>query len=510
MLRSQLEASNATVMTLTGEISTLKATIESLRSTIASLEKCLTEKGADVAKLENRIQGLGHIIEKKSEKKKPSQPQQSETQPPVKKEWPRTNHGAKKNPHYELETIEHDVKPDDPAFVEELSKYIGSHDVTRYRMVPMKFIKDVYHIGAYLQDDVVYTGKAPLTPILNSCYDGSFIAGIAYLRYMKAMPVERIVTMFQDHGFDLNKATANKLLARTAGLFENLHTCLKRAVMEDTYHAGDETYHRVLVPKENPDDKGSKKGYVWSILGMNIKLIYYFYDDGSRGEDVLLGELDGCSLKGALQSDGLGVYVKVAQKYGLVKLSCFQHCRRKFYDLAGNPDADAIVNYVSDLYHQENLHRIGKDGWTVEDNLKWRREYAPPIMERLKSRLDGIVGATDKYPPDSNMVKAANYMLGQWPYLENIFTRGDYALDNNTEERMQRYISMSRRSSLFFGSHKGAERGAIFYSLACSCKLWRINFFEYLTDVLNKSAAIPNGAGPDAFRHLLPDVWKKD
>ena len=82
-------------------------------------------------------------------------------------------------------------------------------------------------------------------------------------------------------------------------------------------------------------------------------------------------------------------------------------------------------------------------------------------------------------------------MLNEWDAIENIFTRGDYNLDNNLVERLNRYISLSRRNSLFFGSHKGAERAAMFYSLACSCRLLGINFFEYISDVINKAAAIP-------------------
>ena len=75
---------------------------------------------------------------------------------------------------------------------------------------------------------------------------------------------------------------------------------------------------------------------------------------------------------------------------------------------------------------------------------------------------------------------AANYMLNQWDGLEAIPTGGDYSWDNNLIERINRYVSLPRRNSLFFGSHAGAKRGCIFYSLACSCRLHRINFFEYL------------------------------
>ena len=145
----------------------------------------------------------------------------------------------------------------------------------------------------------------------------------------------------------------------------------------------------------------------------------------------------------------------------------------------------------------------------MEDNLRWRQKYAPPILGKLKAALLRVQAQTDRYPPKSQMRGAVNYFLNEWDGIEAIATGGDYAWDNNLIERVNRYISLSRKNSLFFGSHAGAERGAIFYSLACSCRLHRINFFEYLTDVLNRCAQLPNGAPPEAFRNLLPDKWTK-
>ena len=57
--------------------------------------------------------------------------------------------------------------------------------------------------------------------------------------------------------------------------------------------------------------------------------------------------------------------------------------------------------------------------------------------------------------PKTEKYDAVHYMLGEWDALMNIFKRGDYHLDNNDIERLNRYISLSRRNSLFFGSHKG-------------------------------------------------------
>ena len=80
---------------------------------------------------------------------------------------------------------------------------------------------------------------------------------------------------------------------------------------------------------------------------------------------------------------------------------------------------------------------------------------------------------------------------------------------DNAIERLQRYISISRRNSLFCGSHAGAERTALIYSLACSCRLNGINTFEYFTDVLNRLAYISPNVPDEVFQELLPHNWSK-
>ena len=73
----------------------------------------------------------------------------------------------------------------------------------------------------------------------------------------------------------------------------------------------------------------------------------------------------------------------------------------------------------------------------------------------------------------------------------------------------QRYISLSRRNSMFFGSHEGAGRAAILYSIAISCRLNGINLFEYICDVIEKTAEWQPNTPLEKYRDLLPDRWKK-
>ena len=481
--------------------------VDELLKKVSSLEELLVQKNQEEQKQHNVIKGLVKIQQNKSEKQTPpaTSAPDSETAPQTEpKPREKTNYGARRKDHYEVEVEEEDIYPDDSRFDEMRARLIDTHDVVRYILVPMRFIKKVYHVHVYTQDGAVMEGRAPVAPLLGSNYDGSFIAGIAQLRYIYSMPVERIVKYFCENGFDMDKGTAHGLLRKTENIFENLYKAMGLAVKEDDYLAGDETYHRVLV--KVPGGKGSKKGYIWVVTAIHTGLVYYFYHDGSRGQDVILNYIG--DYGGTFQSDGFAPYRKMAAK--LTRLACLQHVKRKFLDCGDDDEeAQAIVRLINELYQMEHQHKIGTDGWTTEKNLRWRRKYAPGILKKIRRKLDQMA-ADPEMLPKSDRHNAVNYMINEWEAIENIFTRGDYNLDNNLVERLNRYISLSRRNSLFFGSHKGAERAAIYYSLACSCRLLGINFFEYISDIINRAAAIPPKKPVDIqkYRELLPDRWK--
>ena len=485
--------------------------VDALLQEVAELKELLVRKTGEEQKQRNIVRGLSKIMQNKSEKQGPPKPQAASgggdgQDSPAAKPRERTNYGAKRLDHYVTEVEHVSVDPDDPRFDRERARWINERESTRYVLVPMRFIKRIYHLNKYVQDGTVLEGKAPDAPFLGSSYDGSFIAGIAQLRYLYSMPVERIVGYFTENGFDLKKGTAHGLLRKTEQLFENLYKAMGLAIKEDDYTAGDETYHMVIVGEKNKDGKGIKKAYFWVVTAVHLGLVYYFYNDGSRKEDVIFDYMDGYS--GAFQSDAYAPYRKLARK--LTRLACLQHVKRKFLDCEDDFDAKVIVRLVNYLYHKDHKHKIGIDEWTVEDNTRWRQEYAPPILRIIRKKLDKMAAyPPEKMLPKSEKYTAVHYMLNEWEAIENIFTRGDYHLDNNLVERLNRYISLSRRNSLFFGSHKGAERGAMFYSLACSCRLLGISFFEYISDVINKAAALPPNTPITKYRNLLPDKWKQ-
>ena len=160
-----------------------------------------------------------------------------------------------------------------------------------------------------------------------------------------------------------------------------------------------------------------------------------------------------------MHSDAASFYRKIQGDDfpNITRIACLQHIKRKFIDcMDAEPEAKEMVKLINKLYHEEHKHKIGENSWTVKD----------------------------------------------------IFKRGDTELDNNLVERMNRYFSMSRRSSLFFGSHKGAERAAVLYTLALSAKMNHLNLFDYLADILDRTATWQPNTPLEKYRNLLPDRWQ--
>lgn len=421
----------------------------------------------------------------------------------------RKNNGAKRDMHFEMEEVHVTVDPEMDAELLKKMRICGTRTSIRYSMEPVKFIKTVYHINTYTDGNTLYPGKTPPALMMNSSYTSSFAAGLLQLRYIYSMPEERIVKYFAENGFAMSKGTADKLIDKSAGALENIYKAVRQTVLQQNYVTADETYHKVLLAKVTPADRGSKKGYLWAVSAPKLGLVFFVYEDGSRSEQVILDVFS--DYKGTIQSDAYAPYRKLeSDTYpDIVRIACLQHIKRKFID-CGEDDKDAqkIVDIINKLYRKDKKHKVGIKGWTEEDHLSYRQSYAPDILLDLFEKLEEISSRNDLLPK-STLAQAVGYALNEYDAICDIFKRGDTDLDNNYVERIQRYISLSRRNSLFFGSHKGARRGAILYTIAISCKLNGVNLFEYINDVLEKTAEWQPNTPLEKYRDLLPDRWKK-
>lgn len=472
---------------------------------ISSLNVDITQTKSSVEKLENKNRGLTKIISNKSEKQEAKQVEQPSETEAAKGQNPkdRGNNGAKRFKHLNLEIIDKHIYPNHEQFIKDLATYIGEDTVIRYIYQPPKVLKLIYHIHAYKLNGEIYSGKAPKGMLLNSNYDSSLVAAMLQFRYIYSMPVERIIKYFNEIGFALKKPTAHGLLKKIVKKLKRLEEVLKKTVLEADYLNMDESYYKILTPKQGT---GSIKGYIWSALAPLVKLVHFFSNKGSRSKATLIEYL-GKLFKGAIQTDGLANYkVLETDEYpNIIRLACFQHCKRKFLDLKTDVEAQKVVEIINKLYHHEHL--INPE-WSREEKQNYRNLHAPPILNELKQKLMQIKESADLLPK-STLAKATNYTLNEYDALCNIILQPEYALDNNAIERIFRYLGLSRRNSLFAGSHAGADNMALYYSLACSCGLNNINTFDYFCDIINRLDEITETADDSKYRELLPDKWVK-
>ena len=98
------------------------------------------------------------------------------------------------------------------------------------------------------------------------------------------------------------------------------------------------------------------------------------------------------------------------------------------------------------------------------------------------------------------VAKAIDYMLVRWPAFTHFLDEGRICLTNNAAERALRGLALGRKSWLFAGSERGAERAALMYTLIQTAKLNHIDPQAWLADVLARIANMPQTSSPISFR----------
>ena len=526
LLKGQLEQNSSVIRSLNDLLAKREETIDRLTESVNRLTEALEKSQVDLTKQKNINRGLGKLISNKSEKVDSSEDGtfSSESPRPMTEEEldarderrrrerkTRGNNGARHFDYGEIEMEEviHEVYPDSPLFNEQIARLINIYETYRFEYVPAKFIKHLWRLRKYSQNGEMMVGKLPQAPLVNSKFDGSFIAGVLELRYLYNMPENRIVNFFNDHGFPISRKTVNGLLRKSASLLEGLYDAMGKAVLEDKYVSVDETYVKMMLNRPAASGKHIKKGYLWDIIAHNLGLVYFFYENGSRKAEVIYDKM--VDYRGTIQSDGFSPYRTLgSDKYpDIMRLPCLQHIKREFHDMRDNPDARILFDLLNELYHNEHLpKKKGWKNWTQAKHARWRKRYSPPIIKKLEREI-GRIKASPTFPVDQRLKDAVTYLDNEMAYIPNIFTDASYHLDNNIIERNNRAVSLSRHNSLFFGSHDGAKRGALFHSLAASCRMNNLDFFTYICEVLNLLPHVNPNSPYEVYRELLPDKWSK-
>ena len=132
----------------------------------------------------------------------------------------------------------------------------------------------------------------------------------------------------------------------------------------------------------------SRKGYAWQFLDNRPQShgLYFLYMNGSRAGTVPRAELR--DFRGAIQTDGYGVYDYFELLDNVTILGCMAHVRRKFTDTqASHPELSArAIKWLDLLYGLEASLKV--NGATYEEIAVERQAKALPIMG-CHGKMDG-------------------------------------------------------------------------------------------------------------------------
>jgi transposase len=141
------------------------------------------------------------------------------------------------------------------------------------------------------------------------------------------------------------------------------------------------------------------------------------------------------------------------------------------------------------------------NGASAEERLRVRQEQSAPLLAALETWLREERAPLSR---SSTVVKPIDYLLSRWDGFARFIEDGRICLSNNAAERALRGFALGRKSWLFAGSERGADRAAAMTTLIMTAKLNNVDPLAWLADVLARIAAIPQNRLPE----LLPWEWK--
>jgi transposase len=328
---------------------------------------------------------------------------------------------------------------------------------------------------------------------LEKCIAGpGLLAQIVIDKYIDHLPVHRQMQRFARTGVNLPLTTLITWIGSLCTLIEPLGQALTDLVLSSNYLQADETGIKVL----DKNKKGAAhQGYFWVYQDSRKNFVFFDYQPtrSKEGPDMVLKDF-----RGKLQTDGYETYSHFDDLEGVEQANCMSHARRKFFDAKDNDvgRTDYVLQQMGLLYAIEAKAR----DWSTDDRLALRQQEAVPILDKLGAWMKTEY---PKLPPRSAIAKALAYSITRWKKLCLYSTDGNLCIDNNPIERSIRAIALGRKNYMFCGSHQAARRAAMLYSLLGTCKMHRVNPYEWLKDVIIRIPSHPI----NSIDELLPHLW---
>jgi len=311
-------------------------------------------------------------------------------------------------------------------------------------------------------------------------YDESVGAMVPLLRYGSGMPLNRLDQLQESLGCPLPASTQWEISEKSARRACPAYDELVRQAARGTIMYNDDTPMKILelLSKEQDERKGIFTTGIVSVVGER-KIVLFRTGRKHAGENMTdLLNLRDQDLGPPIQMcDALSR--NIPKEFVTILGNCLAHGRRNFVDVVNSfpEECRYVIETIALVYKNDETTK--EKNMTPQERLTYHQTESGPLMEQLYHWMTDQMESR-KVEPNSGLGKSISYMLKHWKPL-TLFLRVEGApLDNNLCERALKMAIRHRKNSLYYRTLHGAHVGDIFMSLIHTCKLQKINPFNYL------------------------------
>lgn len=395
-----------------------------------------------------------------------------------------------------------------------LSK-LGENVTETLEVIPRrwKVIQTVREKFSCRQCETITQPPAPFHVTPRGFAGPNLLAMVLFEKFGQHQPLSRQSERYAREGVELSLSTLADQVGACAAVLRPLHALIEEHVLSAERLHGDDTTVPILA--KGKTDTGRAWVYVRDDrpFGGTSPPAALFHASRDRSGDHPERHLK--QFTGILQADAYAGYNRlylVDRKPGpVMEALCWSHARRKFFvlaDIAANARRGKTAPPISPIAFEavrriDILFDIERDinGLPAQQRLAARQERSAPLVAELEEWMRGERARLSRHAPAA---QAIDYMLKRWNGFTRFLQDGRVCLTNNAAERALRGLALGRKSWLFAGSDRGADRAAIMYTLIATAKLNDVDPKAWLADVLARIADTPQGRLAD----LLPWNWK--
>ena len=373
---------------------------------------------------------------------------------------------------------------------------------SRFKVLVKRTAK--YELPAAGGGKTVLGVEVPRTLFSRSLLHTSAIAWLAVEKFGLGVPHHRLEQHLACETERLDRGTMCRAMEELGGV---LGATVVHAMLDDARaHCGvlstDATGASIQPgARDGGPKRPCNKGHFFTIVADADHVLFHYVE--KHTSDAVAQLFKGFS--GFLQSDASSVYDILdrgppdATDLTPTLVGCWAHCRRYFFEAA-------ICKYASGIEGLKRIREIYRADMALAE--------LPPV-ERKRLRLERVgplvedffswVAVVSRQSEGRNLgTKALGNATNQGRELRRGFLDGRLPLDNTRSERALRKIVVGRKNWMFYGSDAHAQSAAAIFSIIASCRLHKLEPWQYLDEVLRLLPHWP----ASRYIELAPKNWR--